>query len=312
METTFYVFIARGVSSFRVMLPEGAWQHWQGQFHGQYPPSQQMRFALIEETGWQYPAVGNVADYRTPSQLEPFFAAIEQYLTGVAGLTAEAAGAALAATRRQMLVQIGAADNTLAFGVPVGLSVYSTGPSTVYQQNPPFVSPPKQGRNPLPPAQVMASVKVKPTAFLYFIPSFFLLGGLALIIVSGIFLQGNPSQRFFLLTLLVCGISCSVSGVIFYLSIAVRRHKYKKTIDYNHFDPVYVSTRSKMTAVVLCAVGFSGFAGLHRIYTGKVVSGILCFLTAGGCYVWTAIDLFALLDNQFLDRQNRLPLPKNR
>ena len=39
--------------------------------------------------------------------------------------------------------------------------------------------------------------------------------------------------------------------------------------------------KSKMVALILCILGFFGLAGLHRMYVGKVGSGVLYFFTAG-------------------------------
>ena len=59
--------------------------------------------------------------------------------------------------------------------------------------------------------------------------------------------------------------------------------------------------KSKMTALVLCILGFFGIAGLHRMYVGKVGSGILHFFTYGICVIGTVVDLIAILSGGFRD-----------
>ena len=64
---------------------------------------------------------------------------------------------------------------------------------------------------------------------------------------------------------------------------------------------VPVSQKSKIVALILCALGFFGFAGLHKIYVGKIGSGILYFITFGGFFSATIIDLSAILGGSFRD-----------
>ncbi|MFK7931208.1 MAG: TM2 domain-containing protein [Myxococcota bacterium] len=45
---------------------------------------------------------------------------------------------------------------------------------------------------------------------------------------------------------------------------------------------------------VLLVVSFFGIAGLHRLYLGRVVSGLLWLFTGGLCGVGTLVDLFLL------------------
>lgn len=52
--------------------------------------------------------------------------------------------------------------------------------------------------------------------------------------------------------------------------------------------------KNRFLAILLCVLGLFGLAGLHRLYVGKYVSGILYFLTAGGFYIGTICDLYAL------------------
>lgn len=64
---------------------------------------------------------------------------------------------------------------------------------------------------------------------------------------------------------------------------------------------VPVSQKSKIVALILCALGFVGFAGLHKFYVGKIGSGILYFITCGWFFIGTIIDLIAILGGSFRD-----------
>ena len=57
--------------------------------------------------------------------------------------------------------------------------------------------------------------------------------------------------------------------------------------------------KNRFLAILLCVLGLFGLAGLHRLYVGKYVSGILYFLTAGGLYIGTICDLYALSKGSF-------------
>lgn len=59
--------------------------------------------------------------------------------------------------------------------------------------------------------------------------------------------------------------------------------------------------KSKMVALILCLLGLFGLAGIHRMYVGKVGSGVLHFLTGGICYIGTIIDLISILSGGFRD-----------
>ena len=59
--------------------------------------------------------------------------------------------------------------------------------------------------------------------------------------------------------------------------------------------------KSKMVALILCIIGFFGIGGLHRMYVGKVGSGVLHFLTYGLCCIGTIIDLISILSGGFRD-----------
>ena len=59
--------------------------------------------------------------------------------------------------------------------------------------------------------------------------------------------------------------------------------------------------KSKTVALILCLLGFIGLGGLHRMYVGKVGSGIIYFLTCGLCFIGTIIDLISILSGGFRD-----------
>ena len=59
--------------------------------------------------------------------------------------------------------------------------------------------------------------------------------------------------------------------------------------------------KSKTVALILCILGIFGLAGIHRMYVGKVGSGVLYFLTYGLCGIGTVIDLISILSGGFRD-----------
>ncbi len=59
--------------------------------------------------------------------------------------------------------------------------------------------------------------------------------------------------------------------------------------------------KSRSVALILCILGFFGISGLHRMYVGKVGSGVLHLLTFGICFVGTVLDLISILSGGFRD-----------
>ena len=68
--------------------------------------------------------------------------------------------------------------------------------------------------------------------------------------------------------------------------------------------PVMGGSRSWVTTAFLCL--FLGWLGVHRFYTGHVVSGIFQLLTFGGFGIWTLIDLIMIYTDSFKDDMNML------
>ncbi|HEX6109986.1 MAG TPA: TM2 domain-containing protein [Ktedonobacteraceae bacterium] len=69
-------------------------------------------------------------------------------------------------------------------------------------------------------------------------------------------------------------------------------------------QPVMGGSRSWVTAAFLCL--FLGWLGVHRFYTGRVVSGILQLLTFGGFGIWALIDLIMIYTDSFKDDMDLL------
>ncbi len=59
------------------------------------------------------------------------------------------------------------------------------------------------------------------------------------------------------------------------------------------------SPKSGVAALLLCI--FLGPLGVHRFYVGKMGTGIIQLLTAGGCGIWFLIDLIMIVMGKFTD-----------
>ena len=65
-------------------------------------------------------------------------------------------------------------------------------------------------------------------------------------------------------------------------------------------SPDKKSKKSALTALLLCL--FLGALGIHRFYVGKIGTGILMLLTAGGFGIWSLIDLIVIACGNFTDK----------
>jgi len=63
-----------------------------------------------------------------------------------------------------------------------------------------------------------------------------------------------------------------------------------------------------LVTLLLCL--FVGGLGIHRFYVGKIGTGVLMLLTAGGCGIWVLIDLIMIIVGNFKD-VNGQPLVKS-
>ena len=64
--------------------------------------------------------------------------------------------------------------------------------------------------------------------------------------------------------------------------------------------------RSWLVSVILaCAFFVTGIGGMHRFYTGHILSGFLQLITLGGCGVWQIIDVLLILTGSFRDEDGR-------
>ena len=60
-----------------------------------------------------------------------------------------------------------------------------------------------------------------------------------------------------------------------------------------------------MTLILACLLFILGLGGLHRFYTGRIISGIIQLITAGGFLIWQIIDIIRIIMGSYEDAQSR-------
>lgn len=71
--------------------------------------------------------------------------------------------------------------------------------------------------------------------------------------------------------------------------------------NYQNNKKMNISPKSKKTTMTLALIGLLGFGGLHRFYSGKILSGLLYFFTGGLFLIGTIVDLFKINNDDFTD-----------
>ena len=62
-----------------------------------------------------------------------------------------------------------------------------------------------------------------------------------------------------------------------------------------------IKMKSKLTAILLCF--FLGSLGIHRLYLGYTLIGVLQLLTFGGFLIWAIVDFIRLIIGSLKDSE---------
>ena len=65
------------------------------------------------------------------------------------------------------------------------------------------------------------------------------------------------------------------------------------------------SHRSRFVTFLLSLLICCGIGGVHRIYAGKVITGIIQFCTGGGFLIWQIIDILRIVLGCFDDKEGK-------
>ncbi len=65
------------------------------------------------------------------------------------------------------------------------------------------------------------------------------------------------------------------------------------------------SPRSRFTCFLLSLLILFCVGGVHRIYAGKVITGIIQFATCGGFIIWQVIDIIRIALGCFDDKEGK-------
>ena len=66
------------------------------------------------------------------------------------------------------------------------------------------------------------------------------------------------------------------------------------------------SPRSRFVTFLLSLLIFGCMGGVHRIYAGKVITGVIQFLTCGGFIIWQVIDMIRIVLGCFDDKEGKI------
>jgi TM2 domain-containing membrane protein YozV len=68
-----------------------------------------------------------------------------------------------------------------------------------------------------------------------------------------------------------------------------------------------VSSKSRLAVTLLCVLPACFFVhGVHRLYLGKIGTGILMLLTLGGLGIWTLIDFIHAVSGNMKDKEGKV------
>jgi len=84
-----------------------------------------------------------------------------------------------------------------------------------------------------------------------------------------------------------------IAGIIIFL---------KKTHDLTPEEEIPAGNKSRTIALVLASIPHTAFLGIDRFYLGLIWTGILKFLTCGGCLVWYIIDIVRIANGTARDK----------
>ncbi len=68
---------------------------------------------------------------------------------------------------------------------------------------------------------------------------------------------------------------------------------------------INVSDRSRLGALILSLLGFTLLCGMHRLYVGKLWTGLLWLATGGLCGIGQIFDIVMILIGCFDDKEGR-------
>ena len=75
---------------------------------------------------------------------------------------------------------------------------------------------------------------------------------------------------------------------------------------HDHHHRQKYSSRQKAIAAAMTLPLFFGIGGIHRLYTGHIISGLIQLFTFGGFIIWQVIDLLAIISGSFRDKEGYL------